>query len=140
MNDNKHQQIQCTGNGYDNRGAYYPSQSEAMSQPYLVAHNYPNIRPPSAVRLFMTSLSRPLTRLQAASPSHYPGCVPPWPAPGLYTSTRERFHAAPYANQTSSASGYDEWHNTQHDGPFTPAVESLRSFPESSQGQLNLAL
>ncbi|KAH9043545.1 hypothetical protein EDB83DRAFT_2318029 [Lactarius deliciosus] len=46
----------------------------------------------------------------AVPPTHYPGCVPPWRVPGLYTSTQEQSYAAPYVNQHSL--GHEVWRNT----------------------------
>ncbi|KAH9018177.1 hypothetical protein EDB84DRAFT_660975 [Lactarius hengduanensis] len=51
-----------------------------------LAHKYSNTHPHSGV---------------AVPPTHYPGCVPPWRVPGLYTSTQEQCYAAPYVNQHS---------------------------------------
>ncbi len=115
---------QHTGNGHDNRGVSHQPQSEETPQPYLLAQKYPDmIQPHSVVRLFTRSLIHPLMHLQATSPSHCPGCVPPWRVPGLYASTQEQCYAAPYANQNSS--DYEVWRNMRHDVtvPFTPVAE-----------------
>ncbi|KAH8994101.1 hypothetical protein EDB86DRAFT_2926698 [Lactarius hatsudake] len=50
----------------------------------VLAHKYSNTDPHSGM---------------AVPPTHCPGCVPPWRAPGLYTSTQEQCYAAPYVNQ-----------------------------------------
>ncbi|KAH9021727.1 hypothetical protein EDB85DRAFT_411224 [Lactarius pseudohatsudake] len=52
----------------------------------IPVHKYSNTHPYSGV---------------AVPPTHYPGCVPPWRMPGLYTSTQEQCYAAPYVNQHS---------------------------------------
>ncbi len=128
-----------TGNGYDNVGAY---PQEVVPQPYLLEYKYPDTtQPHSEVRSFMMFFTHPLKRLQATSLSHYPGNVPPWRAPGLYSNTQEQHSAAPFANQTSPGHGGSVWHtNTQHGVPFTPATESTCFFPESSPGQLTFSL
>ncbi|KAH8989571.1 hypothetical protein EDB92DRAFT_850312 [Lactarius akahatsu] len=45
--------------------------------------------------------THPHSGVGAVPPTHYPGCVPPWGVPGLYTSSQEQCYAAPYMNQHS---------------------------------------
>ncbi|KAF8263701.1 hypothetical protein EI94DRAFT_1740349 [Lactarius quietus] len=110
MTDDRPQQTQHNRSCYDSRHAYYQPQPQVESHPYMHPDPYPNMQLRDGVAL---------------SPSHYPDSVPPWHVPVIHPRSQER-HATAYANQPTF--GYDHWHHTQHDVPFThPASATAQS-------------